>query len=176
MFVSSFHNHVFNLWPSDLFQASHILSFSLKQQLNENCCQIIPRVTGQYNKWDTDEEEMKQVVFINPVTTSIQVSKTYLNYKKNLQQGDVHNSLYNYWPPVNMVTNMSDNLSTNIKSNMSAKRSLTYWYNNKSNNISTNIATNLSVNMATKILKNISAKIWLKFQVIYQLKFQLTYW
>merc|ERR1719317_133436 len=29
-------------------------------------------VTGQYNKWDTTEEEMKDVVYINPVSTTIQ--------------------------------------------------------------------------------------------------------
>ena len=31
-------------------------------------------MTGFYNKWNTNEAEMKELVYINPVTTSIQVS------------------------------------------------------------------------------------------------------
>ena len=30
-------------------------------------------VTGQYNLWNTNEGDMKELVYINPVTTSIQV-------------------------------------------------------------------------------------------------------
>ena len=32
-------------------------------------------VTGQYNKWDTTEEEMKDIVLINPVTTTLLVGQ-----------------------------------------------------------------------------------------------------
>ena len=31
-------------------------------------------VTGQYNLWNTNEGDMKELVYINPVTTSIQVA------------------------------------------------------------------------------------------------------
>ena len=31
-------------------------------------------VTGQYNLWNTNEGGMKELVYINPVTTSIQVA------------------------------------------------------------------------------------------------------
>jgi len=43
------------------------------------------KVTGFYNKWNTNEAEMKELVYINPVTTSIQA--TYL--------GDYHSGVYN---------------------------------------------------------------------------------
>lgn len=42
------------------------------------------QVTGQYNKWYTNEAEMKDLVYINPVTTSLQA--TYL--------GDYHTGIY----------------------------------------------------------------------------------
>ena len=31
-------------------------------------------VTGQYHLWNTNEGDMKELVYINPVTTSIQVA------------------------------------------------------------------------------------------------------
>ena len=42
-------------------------------------------VTGQYNLWNTNEGDMKELVYINPVTTSIQVQDIYVIYPLKLQ-------------------------------------------------------------------------------------------
>jgi len=45
------------------------------------------RVTGQYNKWNTDEAEMKEMVYISPVTTSIQATWLH-DYEKGIYNDD----------------------------------------------------------------------------------------
>jgi len=37
-------------------------------------------VTGQWNKWDTKEDDMKSVVLINPVSTSVMMTYNWNNY------------------------------------------------------------------------------------------------
>ena len=48
-------------------------------------------VTGQYNLWNTNEGDMKELVYINPVTTSIQVKKNCCLYQV---------SIFNYQLPI----------------------------------------------------------------------------
>ena len=43
---------------------------------DDNCNYADARVTGFYNKWHTTEAEMKELVFIAPVATTVYVSQS----------------------------------------------------------------------------------------------------